>query len=91
MEQQEFVSAPSVDAGSEAIRFAVVVGGLIIKALVSREFLEDRFAAGPRPSDWLAAYESHRREIHQMVSAKYIREGISPVLIHTDEFWDGTL
>jgi hypothetical protein len=78
MIQQEFVSAPIVDTGSESVRFAVVVGGLVIRALVSREFLEDRFLAGPRPSDWLAAYESHRQELHQMVSRMYLREGISP-------------
>lgn len=89
MIRQESVSEPSVDTGGEAIRVAVVVGGLIVRALVSREFLEDRFAAGPKPSDWLTAYESHRKEIHQLVSSKYLREGDSPVLIHTDEFGDG--
>jgi hypothetical protein len=91
MHQQEFVSEPSVDIGSEAVRFAVVVGGLIVRALISREFLEDRFAAGPRPSDWLAAYESHRQKIHQMVSSKYRKDGTSPVLIHTDDLSDGNL
>lgn len=90
MIQQEFVSAPSVDTRSEAVRFVVVVGGMIVRALVSREFLEDRFVAGPNPADWLAAYESHRQEIHQIVSRKYRREGTSPVLIHTDEFLDGS-
>jgi hypothetical protein len=83
---QEFVSAPSADISNEAIRFAVVIGGLIVRAMVSREFLQDHFASGPSPSDWIAAYESHGNEIHQIVSAKYLREGISPVLIHTEDF-----
>lgn len=86
MIQQEFVSEPNVDTRSEAIRFAVVVGGLIVRGLVSREFLENRFAAGPRPADWLTAYEAHRQEIHQLVSSKYLQDGDSPVLIHPDDF-----
>ena len=73
-------------AGRDAVIVRVPVGGRGVRVLVSREALEERFAAGPAPQDWVYAYQSHAEVIDAVVRAKVAKASPEPVVISKHDF-----
>lgn len=81
------IATPRVDLGNGTVRFAVNVGNVIVQALISRELLEDRFAAGPDPASWLQAYQANSEAIDRMTTRLYLRDAMAPVILHNGPNW----
>lgn len=64
---------PEPYVGHESVVIRVDTGRREVRAVVSREALEERFAAGHKPQDWLLAYQTHAEEIQAVVRAKVAR------------------
>jgi len=73
-------------AGRDAVIVRVPVAGRGVRVLVSREALEERFAAGPAPQDWVSAYQSHAEVIDAVVRAKVAKASPEPVVISKHDF-----
>ena len=69
---------------SETLTFAVDVDGMVVRCIVSREFLEGRYGADREPTSWVAAYQSNVAQIHEIVVDLYKSNGHLPVLLMTD-------
>ncbi|MBI5333070.1 MAG: DUF1488 family protein [Burkholderiales bacterium] len=77
---------PEPYVGHEAVVIRVDTGRREVRAVVSREALEERFAAGHTPQDWLLAYQAHAEEIQAVVRAKVARASPEPVVISKYDF-----
>jgi len=77
---------PEPYVGHEAVVIRVHTGRREVRAVVSREALEERFSAGHTPTDWLHAYQAHADEIDAVVKAKVARASPEPVVISKHDF-----
>ena len=80
------IDLPEPYAGREAVVIRVGVGRREVRAIVSREALEERFEAGHDPQDWVDAYRAHADAIDAVVRAKVARASPEPVLVSKHDF-----
>jgi hypothetical protein len=73
-------------AGNDAVIVRLPVGGRSVRVLVSREALEERFAAGPAAADWVQAYHAHADVIDAVVRAKVARACPEPIVVSKHDF-----
>lgn len=73
-------------AGHDAVIVRVHVGRRRVRAIVSREALEERFAAQHTPDAWVDAYRAHADVIEAVVRHKVARASPEPVVISKYDF-----
>ena len=76
--------------GRNALIVRVEVGRRRVRAIVSREALEERFASPRTPDAWLATYEAHAGTIDAVVRDKVARACPEPIVVSMHDFGGAT-
>lgn len=70
----------------KTVSFRVMIDGVQIKALISRDALWDHFGAGDDPEDWVNTYIMNAAEIDAVVENKIRKGEKGTVFIVSDDF-----
>lgn len=77
---------PPVYVGSDSVIVRLLVGGRLVRVVVSREALETRFDAVHTREGWLGAYQANAQEIEAIVRGKVAKAAHEPVLVSKHDF-----
>lgn len=72
-----FLETVTYDPNSDNIVIPIVVDDKLAKCNITREFLDNKFHAGPQREDRLATYRGHQVEIKQALVRKLKTKGFS--------------
>jgi hypothetical protein len=70
----------------EGVDVCVDVRGKPVKAIIAREALQERFAAGASPQSWLDAYLRHADVIDPLIVQRFRNERRQPVIMGPADF-----
>jgi hypothetical protein len=77
-------SSAQLNTVVEAVNVTVELYGRPIRAVITREAFEHRWAlAGTKPDAMLASFEKNRRSIESTIIDQYMRERKEPVVVHS--------
>lgn len=79
-------SLPDIYVGNDAVIVRLDLGQRRVRAIVSREALEERFSAQHNPAAWLDAYKANSAVIDAVVRDKVARASPEPVIISKYDF-----
>lgn len=77
---------PDYYPGRNALVVRVEVGRRKVRAIVSQEALEERFAAQRTPEAWVDAYRANSAAIDALVRDKVARACPEPIVISMHDF-----
>ncbi|TAL18382.1 MAG: DUF1488 family protein, partial [Aquabacterium sp.] len=79
-------SLPDIYVGNDAVIVRLDMGQRRVRAIVSREALEERFSAQHNPAAWLDAYKANSAVIDAVVRDKVAKASPEPVIISKYDF-----
>jgi hypothetical protein len=65
----------------EGVDVRLSVRGRPVKAIVVRELLQERFAAGPTPQSWLDSYRRNAQAIDSVITQRFRDDPRQPVIL----------
>ncbi len=77
---------PPVYAGHDSVIVRMPIGRRLVRAIITREALETRFAAGHSQQAWIEAYHAHAQAIEAVVQDKLSKACPEPILISKYDF-----
>lgn len=77
---------PPIYAGHDSVIVRLPIGRRLVRAVISREVLENRFASGHSRQDWIDTYQAHAPEFEAVVQTKLARACPEPILISKYDF-----